>query len=157
MCLLHSLWYRLVCLFGSHLKWLSWGIAVTISSVGFHEWCDSVTALLWFVVTLHSSTVYSISSRISGSFSLARSRCDDLVVIVMGKGYASFFPLHELLYCAFWLSVTTQLLLWRNKIFVVCSFSRNCWIEHSVTIHDSHLHVHSRVSWGGRWIQWIEG
>ena len=157
MCLLHSPWYRLVCLFESHLKWLSWGIAVTIQSVGFHEWGDSVTALLWFVVTLYLSTVYSISSRISGSFSVARSRCDELIVIVMGRGYASFFPLRELLWCEFWLSVTTQLLLWRNRISVVYSFSRNCWIEQSVTIHDSHLHVHLRVSRGGRWIQCIEG
>ena len=91
LCFLHLLWYRLMCLFESHLKWLSWGFAVTIHSIGFHDYCDSVTALLWFVVTLHLSTVYSISSLISGSFSMSRSRCDDLVVIVMGRGYASFF------------------------------------------------------------------
>ena len=40
---------------------------------------------------------------------------------------------------------------------MVCSYSRNCWIEQSFTIHDSHLHIHLRVSRGGRWIQCIEG
>ena len=125
---LHSLRYRAVCLSESYFKGHSRQIVVTIHSV---------------------TNQLSLSS--------ARIECDELVVIVVGGSYTSFFPSSWLGMGAFSHSVTTQLFLWMNRTYVMSSCYRRFQIKHSVTILASHLRVRSSGIWCGRCFQGVKG